>query len=450
MASKQSHRSMICPECKTPQQGSEPFCEHCGFRLRSQETALEGVPAITPSQLSSPNTLTDPPRPRASTQEEPSITQQMLKRAAKAAQQPQQDKPAGPSSTFVEGLPASRESAALQERSPGTKTRHPVETSGLLPMAPPPPSKLRWLVPLLFGLMGGAILGTAFTWMALFERFDHDAQLSPSPRAHTLDVAPPNERVAFPAHEDVTIGLDEATQARLIKTCYKFSQDASKECAQETLLRDEYPLRTVATPPFLLEKNESTNADLSACVAEGACTPLDLKTCQVYTLQGLQISMRVPKALLEPERPVVCLTHAQAEALCAWKGGRLPTHQEWELAARGTRDARLFPWGLTWDAEFANWGDRDITGTVAPGKLDGFEWTAPPGIFHKGESPFGLRDMAGNVSEWIAVSKDAPTPQARGGNWTSSPYDLRVTKRLTLDATAARTDVGVRCAHDAK
>ena len=72
MASKQPQRPTICPECKTPQQGKEPFCEHCGFRLRSQETALEGVPAISPAQLKQ-NMLpaADLSRPRASTQEEP-------------------------------------------------------------------------------------------------------------------------------------------------------------------------------------------------------------------------------------------------------------------------------------------------------------------------------------------------------------------------------------------
>lgn len=461
MASKQSHLPTICPECKTPQQGLEPFCEHCGFRLRSQETAIEGVPAVTPAQLKR-EPLPEPMRPRASTQEEPSITSDMLARASSTT--PRKKKQTrntkrkdeqpdhGPSSTFVEGLPAAKvELDSRQETSrphPLAKPS-PVEASGLLPMAPPPPDRLRWLVPLLFGLMSGGVLGTAFTWLAIHDRLDASTQGPSTFRDHTLGASPPNERVAFPREDDVSVGLDDATQARLIKTCYKFSLDARKECAQENLLRDEYPVRAVSIAPFTLDMNEATNTDHEACVTQGACTPLDLKQCKVYTPQGLQISLRVPRALLEPTHPVTCLTHAEAQKLCAWKGGRLPTHEEWELAARGTRDARLFPWGDAWDPEFANWGDRDITGTVAPGRLDGFAWSAPVGIFHKGHSPFGLRDMAGNVSEWVATSKRAPTPQARGGSWLSAPYDLRVTKRLTLDASTARTDVGVRCAYDA-
>ena len=41
----------VCPECDTPQTSDEPFCENCGYRLRSAETQLEGLPAISPEML---------------------------------------------------------------------------------------------------------------------------------------------------------------------------------------------------------------------------------------------------------------------------------------------------------------------------------------------------------------------------------------------------------------
>ena len=55
--------------------------------------------------------------------------------------------------------------------------------------------------------------------------------------------------------------------------------------------------------------------------------------------------------------PVVPRRHvgvADAEAYCAWDGGRLPTAEEWEALARGP-ERRIFPWGNDWDDTAARW-----------------------------------------------------------------------------------------------
>ncbi len=102
--------------------------------------------------------------------------------------------------------------------------------------------------------------------------------------------------------------------------------------------------------------------------------------------------------------PVILITCAEAEAYCRWVGGRLPTEEEWERAARGD-NGNTYPWGESPDPQCANVRETGL-GSVTP-----------VGCFLEGASPYGLLDAAGNVWEWTASDFNAQDKVIRGGAW---------------------------------
>jgi len=182
-------------------------------------------------------------------------------------------------------------------------------------------------------------------------------------------------------------------------------------------------------------------------------------------------SWRNPYFKQTDDHPVVCVTWNDACAFADWLNAtdkakpagstyRLPTEAEWEYAARGPKSL-TFPWGDEWDAARANFA----------GKGTGFPWddkeaddghlrTASVGSFSpKGDSPFGLADMAGNVWEWCKdlygayegeEQKDPTGPATggagvvRGGSWHAHPGHCRATPRYRGPSGDRSYDLGFR------
>ena len=124
-----------------------------------------------------------------------------------------------------------------------------------------------------------------------------------------------------------------------------------------------------------------------------------------------------------PNQPVVGVSFWEAEACAAWAGGRLPTEEEWEAAARGP-DGHAYPWGNDWQDGICN--------TVEAG----LGVTSPVGLFPGSrQRSFELEDMAGNVFEWCASLYDDKKEQdglrvLRGGSWYYNRDSARCADRF--------------------
>ena len=121
-----------------------------------------------------------------------------------------------------------------------------------------------------------------------------------------------------------------------------------------------------------------------------------------------------------PNQPVVGVSFWEAEAFCAWAGGRLPTEEEWEAAARG-QGGLVHPWGNEWQDGICNAAEV------------GLGVTSPVGLFPRArQTDLAIEDLAGNVWEWCtnflnpADEQDRDDARAvRGGSWADGRDKLR-------------------------
>lgn len=132
-------------------------------------------------------------------------------------------------------------------------------------------------------------------------------------------------------------------------------------------------------------------------------------------------------------QPVANVEPSEAEQFATWVGGRIPSSDEWEVAAHsGTR--RPYPWG----EEF----EGPLTAVAMRRLLSGGE---PPDVGSAPEdrSPFGGFDFCASLAEWVKLPDGKFA--ARGGSFfTGGKELLRLTRSPDLRQTRRRSSIGLR------
>jgi len=191
------------------------------------------------------------------------------------------------------------------------------------------------------------------------------------------------------------------------------------------------------TPPVAWLGSDLSNLPLNTDALKAAlkCDP------------AIQNWTDVPDA--NESKPINCVSWFESYAFCIWDGGRLPTEAEWNYAAAGGNEQRLYPWGATPPPDSLharyNSGSTSPVGTYSP----------------LGDGRWGHADLSGNVWEWTldwlndpyrfntcndcVDLQNANDRAIRGGSFQDSEEYLTTARRGGGNPSGHGRNNGIRC-----
>jgi len=239
--------------------------------------------------------------------------------------------------------------------------------------------------------------------------------------------------------------------------------------------RDASPRQVVALEPFLLDRYEVTVGRVRKAISDGfvvdTSTNINLLINNGSLLgasnSGCTFNRTATGAAAADREtmPVNCIGWQTARSLCQFLGGDLPSHAQWEYAARGGAES-LYPWGNDApDCQRAVYG-RNSDGCASgsdrgPQPVDAAPWALGD------VSPLGVVGLGGSESEWVldgfrpykdacwwthalrgvgCSEVNAPLRSVRGGNWAVTAAPLLSFLIIGEPVQYPSNQEGVRCA----
>jgi sulfatase modifying factor 1 len=203
---------------------------------------------------------------------------------------------------------------------------------------------------------------------------------------------------------------------------------------------NERPVHLVWVNSFYLAANQVTNAEYAVFLAENSTAPPPFWNDPNFK---------------HPQQPVVGVSWFQAVKYAEWLSAnsgrryRLPFEAEWEWAARGGVEGKLFPWGDDPPQTLPDYASR---------------WKAgPEPVGRYAANGFGLFDICENVHEWcgdwfrpdyyaVSPERNPRGPEtgsrkaSRGGSWRHHIKVSRCAARSSIPPEFQYADYGFRVA----
>lgn len=232
---------------------------------------------------------------------------------------------------------------------------------------------------------------------------------------------------------------------------------------------NELPPQTIDVEPFFIDRDLTTNAEYAQFIERGGYELRELwsddgwawkqqagvTSPMGWSAQPYRERTFFSEIPLRDDAPVSGVSWYEAQAYAAFRGRRLPTEFEWEVAA-------------SWDPARGHmrrfvWGDEERTERVLRFS------TRPVGTNRDATSALGLNDAYGNLWQWTSSPFAGypgftayPYPEysqlwfdgdhyvARGGSWFTHPSVTRTSFRNFYRRQFRPAFIGIRCARDAR
>jgi eukaryotic-like serine/threonine-protein kinase len=202
---------------------------------------------------------------------------------------------------------------------------------------------------------------------------------------------------------------------------------------------DEKPRYTATLQEFQIMKYEVSVEEYKECVDKNVCPIPDTRDGCNWKVKGRE------------KHPINCVDWNGAELYCRINGMRLPTEEEWEVAAAGKEHTDYV------------WGNADASCRLSVIADDSGLGCGKGSTWESGQKPMdkswaGAYDMQGNVREWVSTNyaaypggkideRSKGKKVNRGGSWVVPTEYLNTTHTRGADVrTEKQPDLGFRCA----